>query len=124
MTIKDVIATIADQPKPLQDVTKIDITVLEVCRDMLETMQANTMEFITAADIGSPYRIIAVDGNIDNMSETLGVVILINPNIAVNQEDFVVVEFNDITGANQSLILVENLKDIALAAIQELTQND
>lgn len=119
MTIKDIIATIADQPKPLQDVTKIDVTVLEVCRDMLETMQANTMEFITAPDIGSPYRILAIDGGVSKGNVTLGVVVLINPTIAVNQEDFVVVEFNDITGANQSLILVETLKDIVLHALRE-----
>jgi peptide deformylase len=119
MTIKDIVTIVDDQPTSLQDVSKIDVAVLETCRDMLETMQANNMEYITAPDIGSPYRILAIDGTIPS-DGSLGVVVLINPSIVADQEDFVVVEFNDLAGAKQSLILVNVLREIVLHAINEL----
>lgn len=123
MTIRSLVLSEPDGPKN-QKVDSITIDVLNIVRDMLETMVSHNMEVITGPDIGVPLRVVAIDGTQHGM----GVLVMINPavlsgvDVGIVVEDItaIIVEFVDLTGQVQSAVLTKTLADIVRGAIQDL----
>jgi peptide deformylase len=101
---------------PLDKITKTDVSLANTFRDMLETMQYHNLEYIIAPDIGVNQPLIAVDGS----SQNFGVMMMINPAVVFDVENKLVIEYNNMSGKPQSVILVDKLASCVRHALYEL----
>lgn len=115
MSIKTLVGNINTEIKNTP-IEKITSEVLETLRDMIETMSHNNMSFITGPDIGIHQRLVVLDGT----SQNFNVLMMINPHLTPITENKCFVEYNDIDGRSQTVILVDDLAKDIKSALGEL----
>lgn len=116
MAVRELVAEIKVPTKNVDHVEKINVQALETIRDVLETMEHHNMEYISGPDIGVNSRLLVLDATQQNF----GIIIMINPTIVYDVENKVVVEYNDIFGHNQTVILVDKLAECFRFAMEEI----
>jgi peptide deformylase len=99
-------------------VTQITKEVLQGIKKLVDNMEYFKLRYLTSPDVGLPVQVMVayVPQNPDTA------IVMINPTIAYTDDDGIIVEFNDISGRPQSVILLnsDDTTDIA-NAINELT---